>query len=79
MRWLDGIHNSMDMSLGGSRSWRWTGNLVCSPWVAKESDMAVPTELNLYSVQLSVQSLTKHVLTGHCRFHHVALASPGNF
>ena len=25
MRWLDGITDSMDMGLGGLRSWRWTG------------------------------------------------------
>ena len=43
MRWLDGITNSMDMSLGKLRELGQGGLVCCSPQGPKESDM---TELN---------------------------------
>ena len=40
MRWLDGITDTVDMSLGNSGSWWWTGSPgCCSSWGHKESDM----------------------------------------
>ena len=48
MSWLDGIINSMDMSLCKLQELVIEGGLVfCGPWGCKESDMAEQlTELN---------------------------------
>ena len=50
MRWLDGITDSMDMSLSKLWEWCWTGkSACCSPRGCKESDMTEQlnwTELN---------------------------------
>ena len=58
MRWLDGITDSMDMGLGHSGSWWWTGcPACCSPWCGKESDMNERlnwTESKLISVEIKI-------------------------
>ena len=47
MRWLDGITNSMDMSLSKLGDGEGEGNLeCCSPWAHKESDMTEILDYN---------------------------------
>ena len=43
-RWLDGITNSMDMSLSKLREWRTEKPECCSPWGRKELDRTDRTE-----------------------------------
>ena len=47
MRWLDGISDSMDMSLSKLGDNEGQGHLLCcSPWRCKESDMTEPLNNN---------------------------------
>ena len=47
MRWLDGITDSMDMSLSKLREIAKQGSLACcSPWGHKESDTSQPLNYN---------------------------------
>ena len=60
MRWLDGITNSMDMSVS-SQSWWWTGGLLAAVQAVAESDMTErPTDwtnLNCSSVLSFLRNL----------------------
>ena len=54
MTWLDGITDSVDMSLVNSESWWWTGGLVCcSSWGPKESDTAEQLNWTVLLVSVS--------------------------
>ena len=64
MRWLDGITNSMDMSLTPGVSDRQGGQVCCSPWGCKELDMT--EQLNNHSKNLpeGTQLLSSRVHIG---------------
>ena len=63
MRWLDGITNSMDMSLSKLRNWWWQGSLAfCSPWGRKESDMT--EQLNRTELRFSLGKWKSSELDG---------------
>ena len=53
MRWLDGITNSMNMSLSQSGSWWWTGKpgVLCSPQGRKELDTTERLNWNICKLQ----------------------------
>ena len=51
MRWLNGIINSMDMSV--NKLWEMVKDeslVCCSPWGHKESDMTVQLNNNIYEI-----------------------------
>ena len=58
MRWLDGITDSMNMSLGKHRDSEGQRSLVCcSPWGCKESDMTEQLNNTFLSTPISYQHL----------------------
>ena len=60
MRWLDGITDSMDMSLSNFKNGNEQGSLACcSPWGHKESDTT--ERLNLTDHCPKVYEITKKV------------------
>ena len=83
MRWLDGITDSIDMSLNKLWDGEGQGSLCCSPWVGKESDTTEVTWLAHTSSQQSVswksQSMTVMLLARTaCGAHvdHPTCSSP---
>ena len=48
MRWLEGITDSMDMSLSKFKRWWTTGKPCCSPWGCKESNMTEQLNNNIF-------------------------------
>ena len=58
MRWLDGITDSMDLSLSKLGDSEGQGSLVCSsPWGCKESDMTERRNKNSYCFNVGINKL----------------------